>query len=53
MDQRLISLREKHAALEAKLEDEYMRPCPDAYIIANLKREKLSIKDEIHGIRRH
>ena len=41
------ALRAKHAALKQAVEDENQRPHPDEFRIAELKREKLRIKDEI------
>jgi len=50
-DERLDSLRVKHATLEREIEDEGHRPMPDELKLTELKREKLKIKDEIaeHG----
>lgn len=47
---RVESLQAKHAALEAALEDESRRPLPDAVAVADLKRKKLQIKDELNRI---
>ena len=41
------ALRARHAALKQAVEDENQRPHPDEFRIAELKREKLRIKDEI------
>ena len=41
----LSALRNKHAALEQKLEREESRPSPDIKIILNLKKQKLHLKD--------
>ncbi len=41
------ALRAKHATLKQAVEDENQRPHPDDLRIAELKREKLRIKDEI------
>ncbi|MFQ6016664.1 MAG: YdcH family protein [Kiloniellaceae bacterium] len=46
-DERLDSLRAKHACLEALIEEEKHRPHPDDLRLSELKREKLRIKDEI------
>jgi len=50
-DERLDSLRVKHASLEQEIEEEVHRPLPDELHLAELKREKLRIKDEmaVHG----
>ena len=41
------TLQKKHAQLETELEDENSRPMPNTGAIADLKRQKLAIKDEI------
>ena len=41
------ALRAKHASLKQAVEQENQRPHPDDLHIAELKREKLRIKDEI------
>ena len=41
------ALRARHAALKHAVEEENQRPHPDEFRIAELKREKLRIKDEI------
>ena len=51
--QSLDDLKAKHADLEHKIEEENGRPHPDDAIIAELKRQKLKLKDEIAEIRRH
>lgn len=50
-DERLNSLRSKHATLEREIDEEIHRPLPDELRLTELKREKLRIKDEIadHG----
>ncbi len=40
-------LRDKHRSLEAEIEDELAHPSSDDLRIAELKRQKLRIKDEI------
>jgi hypothetical protein len=50
IEDRLESLRTKHAALEAELEHETHRPCPDDTHIYDLKRQKLKLKDEMHRL---
>jgi len=42
----------KHATLERAIESETSRPHPDESVIAQLKREKLKIKDEMERLRR-
>lgn len=41
------ALRAKHTTLKHAVEEENLRPHPDDLRIAELKREKLRIKDEI------
>ena len=47
MEERVESLKSKHASLEQMLQSETGRPRPDDTTIHELKREKLRIKDEI------
>ena len=49
-EERLESLRERHATLDAAISEENQRPHPDDVRIHELKREKLRIKDQIEGI---
>src|SRR6266581_9030771 len=44
---RIESLREKHASLERAIDEEVHRPLPNHDAITDLKRQKLRIKDEI------
>ncbi|MBL8699976.1 MAG: YdcH family protein [Alphaproteobacteria bacterium] len=46
-DERIESLKVKHAKLEHLIDQEAHRPMPDDAQIAKLKREKLRLKDEI------
>ena len=48
-DERIASLRTKHAAIENAIDAEEHRPHPDDLRIVELKREKLRIKDQIAG----
>lgn len=41
------ALRAKHTALKQAVDTENQRPHPDEFRLAELKREKLRIKDEI------
>ncbi len=50
IEDRLSALRHKHADLESKIENENSRPHPDDSAIAELKRQKLRVKDEIHRL---
>ncbi|WP_142849844.1 YdcH family protein [Telmatospirillum sp. J64-1] len=44
---RIESLKAKHAALEDAIRREGKRPYPNETLLADLKRKKLKIKDEI------
>ena len=50
-EERRDALREKHAQIESKIEQENQRPHPDDMRLVQWKREKLSIKEEMEGIR--
>lgn len=41
------ALESKHAALEQRLADEEHRPLPDPAVIADLKKHKLKLKEEM------
>jgi len=45
--ERIAALRQRHADLEDRIQQENARPHPDDERIAELKREKLRIKDEM------
>ena len=47
LESRLVALRRKHAHLDSELEYEIQRPLPNGAAIWRLKREKLTVKDEI------
>lgn len=47
------ALKTKHAALDAALSQENRRPIPDAVAVAELKRQKLKIKDELQRLVHH
>jgi len=50
MDQAQIeALEQKHAALQALIDDEEHRPHPDEIRLHELKKEKLRLKDELTG----
>jgi hypothetical protein len=48
---RLEALKERHAALEARILDEDQRPRPDSETLMRLKIEKLRIKEEMERLR--
>ncbi len=43
----LVELRKKHAMLEQKIEEELRSPASSDLRIAEMKRQKLRLKDEI------
>lgn len=49
-DARIDSLRVKHAEIDEVLTVEARRPIPDPAMLADLKRQKLRIKDELRRI---
>jgi hypothetical protein len=51
LENRLETLKERHAALEARIFEEDQRPRPDAETLARLKVEKLHVKDEMERLR--
>ena len=48
---RLEALKERHAALEARILDEDQRPRPDSEALTRLKIEKLRVKEEMERLR--
>ena len=50
MDDRIESLKTKHAVLDTQLSLENTRPHPDEILVADLKKQKLRIKDELAKI---
>lgn len=42
-----IALEAKHATLDAKIAEEEGRPSPDQTLIADLKKRKLRLKEEM------
>lgn len=46
----LSALESKHATLETRIADEQGRPAPDQAIIADLKRRKLKLKEEMVAV---
>jgi hypothetical protein len=41
------ALEAKHASLETRISDEQHRPIPDQAVLAELKRRKLRVKEEL------
>ena len=49
MDSSHVSaLQAKHAGLDALIKAEASRPMPDTALLANLKKQKLRVKDELN-----
>jgi hypothetical protein len=48
---RLDSLKTRHASLDARIVDEDHRPRPDTQALAQLKLEKLRLKEEMERVR--
>ncbi|NQV44558.1 MAG: DUF465 domain-containing protein [Rhodospirillales bacterium] len=51
LDDQIETLKSKHQALETAIDRENNRPQPDDGAIADLKKRKLRIKDELEQIR--
>lgn len=51
LQQRLVTLNDRHSALEMRIAEEGGRPRPDETALAQLKREKLRLKEEIERLR--
>ncbi|MDD5586079.1 MAG: YdcH family protein [Alphaproteobacteria bacterium] len=47
LSQRIESLQKRHAHIEGQINHEEVRPVPDTALLQQLKKEKLSLKDEI------
>lgn len=52
VESHLAALQRRHHVIDSKIADEERRPAVDGLEIAALKREKLSLKDEIEKLRR-
>jgi hypothetical protein len=53
LQDRIESLRARHRSLEDAIDQEVSRPLPNVDAIADLKRQKLRIKDEIVHLEHH
>ena len=51
MQSHLAELERRHAEMERKIEDAQLHPSTDSLELADMKRQKLKIKDEIERIR--
>lgn len=49
LQDRIAALKERHTRLENQLNEEFSRPHSDEARIAEIKRQKLRIKDEIEN----
>jgi hypothetical protein len=47
LEQRIESLKKRHAEINLKVHDEQSRPCPDTLQLHRWKCEKLFLKDEM------
>ncbi len=52
LEERVESLKVKHQALEAAIEEENSRPYPDDLHLVSLKKQKLRIKDQLATLSR-
>ncbi len=52
LEERVESLKVKHQALEAAIDEENNRPHPDDLHLGTLKKQKLRIKDELATLNR-
>jgi hypothetical protein len=52
LQDRIETLRTRHATLEQEIDRESHRPLPNMDAITDLKRQKLRIKDEIFSLER-
>lgn len=50
MEDRVETLKARHARLEHEIDDEVHRPLPDQTHVTELKRQKLRIKDQIERL---
>ncbi len=48
---RIDSLKSRHAAIDAQVEAEKIRPKPDETLLHKLKIEKLHVKEELEKLR--
>lgn len=48
--QHLEMLKKRHTEIDLKILAEHARPSPDGWLISQLKRQKLSLKDDINRL---
>lgn len=51
-DHLILRLRARHAALEEEIDRELALPLPDSIRVGELKKEKLRLRDRLHGLMR-
>ena len=51
LDTHIDQLKERHAALEARIAEEGQRPRPDSETLTRLKVEKLRLKEQMERLR--
>lgn len=51
LENRIESLKSRHAGLESRIAAEDLPPMPDSDALARLKREKLRLKEEMERMR--
>lgn len=51
LENRIESLKTRHASLEGRIAAEDLRPMPDSDALGRLKREKLRLKEELERMR--
>jgi hypothetical protein len=51
LDAHLVELSERHRALDRMIEEEQVRPTADPLKIAEWKRQKLRLKDEMERLK--
>ncbi|WP_144182796.1 YdcH family protein [Elioraea rosea] len=51
LQQRLVTLNERHSALEMRIAEEGGRPRPNETALSQLKREKLRLKEEMERLK--
>ncbi len=47
VESHLMALETKHADLDRRIEAESHRPRPDSFLLSNLKKQKLRLKEEM------
>ncbi|NVJ70258.1 MAG: YdcH family protein [Alphaproteobacteria bacterium] len=53
LESHVESLNAKHAEIDDVIAREELRPCPDTLRIAQLKKQKLRLKEEMTRLVRH